>query len=387
MARPALAVFTALIAVLFFVEVSYSEAPRPRARELGIAPGNLPTGPLNSITDIAGVTVGHATLVDGKSIVTGATAIVPHPGNIFQEKVPAAVVVGNGFGKLVGSTQVEELGELETPILLTNTLNVWEAAAALADYTLAMPGNETVRSVNPLVGETNDGWLNDIRQRPLRAEHFRKALGAVAAGPVAEGCVGAGAGTMTFGFKGGIGTSSRQVAGLDGTYRVGVLVQTNFDGRITIDGVPVWRELKPTPVLTDKSATKHGSCMIVVATDAPIDARQLKRLARRALAGMARTGANFSNGSGDYVIAFSTAKSMRIPYDPSAATGTKVVLYDAKITPLFEAVADATEEAIYNALLCATTTHGRDGYVAEAISIDQLKRVLAKYGRGGPAAN
>jgi D-aminopeptidase len=386
LARPTLSLFNAAIAVLLFVIVCHGEPPRPRARELGIAPGKLATGPLNSITDIAGVTVGHATLVDGKSIVTGATAIVPHLGNLFQDKVPAAVVVGNGFGKLVGSTQIEELGELETPILLTNTLNVWEAAAALADYTLAMPGNEAVRSVNPLVGETNDGWLNDIRQRPLQAKHFREALRAAASGPVAEGCVGAGAGTKNFGFKGGIGTSSRQIDDPDSPFRVGVLVQTNYDGRLTVDGVPVWRELKPAPVLGDKSTTRHGSCMIVVATDAPLDARQLKRLARRALAGMARTGANFSNGSGDYVIAFSTAKSLRISYNPSAATGARIVLNDVKITPLFEAVADATEEAIYNALLRAVTTRGRDGHVAEAIPIDQLKRVLAKYGHGGTAA-
>ena len=379
-------VFLIAIAALLSPGSAQAEPPRPRARELGIAPGNLSPGPLNAITDVAGVKVGHATLMDGNSIVTGATAIVPHAGNLFQEKVPAAVVVGNGFGKLVGSTQVEELGELETPILLTNTLNVWEAAATLVDNALAAPGNEAVRSVNPLVGETNDGWLNDIRKRPLRAEHFQQALRAAAPGPVAEGCVGAGAGTITFGFKGGIGTSSRLTADPAAKFCVGVLVQTNFDGRLTIDGAPVWRHLKP-PSNADTSPKKHGSCMIVVATDAPLDARQLKRLARRALVGMARAGANFSHGSGDYVIAFSTAKSLRIPYSPRTTTATREVLNDAALTPLFEAAADATEEAIYNALLRATTTRGREGHVAEAIPIDTLKQVLAKYGRGKSTDN
>ena len=380
--RPSIVFLTTTITTTLSLAAHCAENERPRARELGIAPGVLAPGPLNAITDVAGVAVGHATLVDGKSIVTGATAIVPHPGNVFQEKVPAAVVVGNGFGKLVGSTQVEELGELETPILLTNTLNVWEAAAALAENALAAPGNEAVRSVNPLVGETNDGWLSDIRKRPLRAEYFRNALHVAATGLVAEGCVGAGAGTMAFGFKGGIGTSSRIVPLASDKFCVGALVQTNFDGRLTIDGVPVWRDVKPAPNTADKSPAKHGSCMIVVATDAPLDARQLKRLARRALVGMGRTGANFSNGSGDYVIAFSTAKSLRITYEPRAAIAARQILYDAAITPLFEAAADATEEAIYNSLLRATTTRGRDGRVAEALPIEKLKETLAKYGRG-----
>jgi D-aminopeptidase len=365
---------------------------RPRARELGIAPGVLAPGPLNAITDVAGVAVGQETLVEGDSIRTGATAIVPHPGNVFQDKLPAAIVVGNGFGKLVGSTQVEELGQLETPILLTNTLNTWEAAAALVDYTLALPGNEEVRSVNPVVGETNDGWLSDIRRRPLKAEHFRAALAAAATGPVAEGCVGAGAGTTTFGFKGGIGTSSRRLAERDGGFIVGVLVQTNFDGRLTIDGAPVWRDLqkpeeKPAAPPGGGPKTKHGSCMIVVATDAPLDARQLKRLARRALVGMGRTGANFSHGSGDYVIAFSTAKAVRMPYEADGLTRAQAVLNDAALTPLFEAVAEATEEAIYNALLRATTTRGRNGRVAEAVPLDRLKRALAKYGRGAASGD
>ena len=382
LARLAVAILTAVIAVLYPPWYAQGQSPRPRARDLGIAPGDLTPGPLNAITDVAGVAVGHATLIDGNRVFTGATAIVPHPGNIFQEKVPAAIVVGNGFGKLVGSTQVEELGELETPILLTNTLNVWEAAATLVDVTLTAPGNEAVRSVNPVVGETNDGWLNDIRQRPLRAAHFREALRSAASGPVAEGCVGAGVGTMNFGFKGGIGTSSRKVTDTDSIFIVGVLVQTNFDGRLAIDGVPVWREFTAASNVGDNSQARHGSCMIVVATDAPLDARQLKRLARRALVGMARTGANFSNGSGDYVVAFSTAKSARIPYDLRSKTRETVVLNDAAITPLFEAAAGSTEEAIFNALVRATTTRGRDGHVAEAISINKLKQALAKYGRG-----
>jgi D-aminopeptidase len=301
---------------------------------------------------------------------------------VFQQKSPAAVVVGNGFGKFVGSTQVEELGELETPILLTNTLNVWEAAAALVDYTLEAQGNEDVRSVNPVVGETNDGLLNDIRSRPLRAEHFRQTLLAASPGKVDEGSVGAGTGTTMFHFKGGIGTSSRRVANRGGAFTVGVLVQTNFGGQLTIAGVPVGRETVALPAKFEAPAPRHGSCVIVVATDAPLDARQLKRLARRALVGMGRTGANFAHGSGDYVIAFSTAEEVRIPYDARAATRPTVVLNETAITPLFEGVADATEEAIYNALLRATTTRGRDGHVAEAIPIDRLKQVLAKYGRG-----
>lgn len=393
---------------------AHGEEVRPRARDLGIAPGALAPGPLNAISDVEGVRVGHVSLVEGDAIRTGATAIVPHAGNLFHEKVPAAVVVGNGFGKLVGSTQVDELGELETPIMLTNTLNVWEAAAALVEYTLEAPGNEVVRSVNPLVGETNDGWLSDIRRRPLRAEHFRAALDRAAGGPVPEGAVGAGVGTMTFGFKGGIGTSSRRVADTSGGFVVGALVQTNFGGRLSIDGVPVWHELAPAADLRDRprsaaqadasvgavSAAEpvadasarsddgddppsgDGSCVIVVATDAPLDARQLKRLARRALVGMARTGANFAHGSGDYVVAFSTNPAVRIVHEPGQTTRPVAVFEEAALTPLFEAVADATEEAIYNALLRATTTRGRNGHVGEAIPIGPLRQVLSKYGRG-----
>jgi D-aminopeptidase len=363
---------------------------RPRARELGIAPGVFAPGPLNAITDVPGVRVGHFTLIEGGDLRTGATAIIPHSGNLFQEKVPAAIVVGNGFGKLIGSTQVGELGQLETPIILTNTLNVWEAAAALADYTLALPGNEAVHSVNPVVGETNDGQLSNIRRRPLRKEHFLEALRAAAAGPVEEGSVGAGTGTGAFGFKGGIGTASRRLPQDLGGYTVGVLVQTNYGGNLTIEGVPVWKELGEKAG-GSPGADEFGSCMIVVATDAPLDARQLRRLAVRAFAGMARTGASFSNASGDYAIAFSIAESVRIRLRSNAQQVgdplwlmSVTLLADPENSPLFQAVAEATEEAIYNSLLRATTVRGYQGREARAIPLDELKQVLKKYGRGNP---
>jgi len=369
------------------------EAPRPRARELGIAPGVFAPGPLNAITDVAGVRVGHFTLIQGESIRTGATAVVPHGGNIFQEKVPAAIVVGNGFGKLIGSTQVNELGQLETPILLTNTLNVWEAAAVLVEHTLAQPGNEDVHSVNPVVGETNDGWLNDIRGRHLRPEHFRQALRAATTGPVEEGTVGAGTGTGAFGYEGeikaGIGTASRRMPEDAGSYTVGVLVQSNFAGILTIDGVPVGKELGTYDYMdipeTYQTPAKPGggSCMIVVATDAPLDAWQLRRLAWRAFAGMARTGATFPQGSGDYVIAFSTAESMRMPYQRPTPPGRNALFGDKELSPLFQAVAEATEEAILNSLLRATTVRGHQGHEAQALPIDELVRILKKYGREG----
>lgn len=354
---------------------------RPRARALGIEPGIFSPGPLNAITDVEGVRVGHFTLREGEDLRTGATAILPHGGNVFQEKVPAAIVVGNGFGKLVGSTQVNELGQLETPILLTNTLNVWEAAAALVDYTLAQAGNESVRSVNPVVGETNDGFLSNIRRRPLRPEHFLEAVRAATPGPVEEGSVGAGTGTVAFGFKGGIGTSSRRLPESLGGYTVGVLVQTNYGGILTIDGVPVGRELGRY-AFQEYVEPGSGSCMMVVATDAPLDARQLERLARRALAGMARTGAAFSHGSGDYVIAFSTAEAVRIPYRSEQPAGEVTLLRDDQLSPLFQAVAEATEEAIYNSLLRATTVRGYQGHEAQALPLDELRRLLERYRRG-----
>jgi len=377
-----------LVLLLSCLAATAQEATRPRARELGIAPGVFAPGPLNAITDVPGVRVGHFTLIEGDDIRTGATAIVPHGGNLFQEKVPAAIVVGNGFGKLIGSTQVNELGQLETPIILTNTLNVWEAAAALAEYTLALPGNENVHSVNPVVGETNDGGLNNIRKRPLQREHFLAALRSAASGPVEEGSVGAGTGTGAFNFKGGIGTASRRLPDAAGGYIVGVLVQTNFGGDLTIDGVPVGKELG-RKVSRSSAEAEAGSCMIVVATDAPLDSRQLQRLARRAFAGMARTGASFSNASGDYAIAFSVAESARIRLRSSAQQLSDplwlisvTLLADPENSPLFQAVAEATEEAIYNSLLRATTVRGYQGHEAQAIPVDEVKRLLKKYGRG-----
>jgi D-aminopeptidase len=379
-----------LLASLCVVGAGTSRAqPRPRARELGVAPGVFAAGPLDAITDVPGVRVGQFTLIEGEDIRTGATAIVPHPGNLFQEKVPAAIVVGNGFGKLVGSSQVHELGQLETPILLTNTLNVWEGAAALVDYTLAQAGNEDVLSVNPVVGETNDGWLNNIRRRALRREHFLQALRAAKTGAVEEGSVGAGTGTTAFGkarpIKGGIGTSSRRLPAGIGGYTVGVLVQTNFSGILTIAGVPMGKELGNydfQDLDVSASQARGGSCMIVVATDAPLDARQLRRLAWRAFAGMARSGATFQPGSGDYAIAFSVAESVRIPYRSAARTATETILRDDQLGPLFQAVAEATEEAIYNSLLRATAVRGRDGHEAQALPLDELQRILKKYGRG-----
>ena len=336
---------------------------KPRARDLGIAPGILSPGKLNAITDVEGVKVGHVTLIEGKDIRTGVTAILPHTGNLFAEKVPAAIYLGNGFGKLMGYTQVEELGNIETPILLTNTLNVGIVVDGVIEYMLGLPGNENVRSINPVVGETNDGWLNDIRSRPIRQHHVREAIEKAASGPVAEGSVGAGTGTRCFGFKGGIGTSSRRLSKSQGGYTVGVLVQTNFGGILTINGAPVGRELA-AEVTGNKGG---GSCMIVVATDAPILSRNLKRLAKRAILGLARTGSVMSNSSGDYVIAFSTAKR-RIESVPNG-----------EMTPLFQAVVEATEEAVYNSLFKATSIIGRDNHSCEALPIDKTLAICRKY--------
>lgn len=375
---------------------------RPRARELGIAPGIFAPGPLNSITDVAGVRVGQVTVIEGEDIRTGVTAIVPHAGNVFREKVPAAIVVANGFGKLIGSTQVNEMGVLETPIILTNTLNVWEAAATLAEYTLGQPGNEKVVSVNPVVGETNDGYLNAIRRRPLRREHFLEALRRASSGAVDEGSVGAGTGTAAFGFKAGIGTASRRLPEAMGGYTVGVLVQSNFGGSLNIAGVPVGKELgiyEGQDVDVNASKKPSGSVMIVVATDAPLDAWGLRRLAARAFPGLARTGADFHAGGGDYVIAFSAAASMRVPYFPGGwpelypggeaemkkalaeETITTTVMRQERLTPLFWAVQEATEEATYNSVLRATTVRS-SGHEAQAISIEDVRRILKKYGRG-----
>ena len=343
-----------------------ADEPRPRAREAGVVIGTMAPGPRNAITDVDGVGVGHATLVEGTRLHTGVTAIVPHPGNLYRQRVPAAIVVGNGYGKLAGITQVQELGELETPILLTGTLSTWKVADAAVDWLLRQPGMENVRSINPVVGETNDGYLSDIRARPLTPALVEQALTGVSYGEVEEGSVGAGAGTVAFGWKGGIGTSSRQLAPGDGGYTVGVLVQSNFGGQLTIAGVPVWKAL-PDPAAYARSlqappSTGDGSIMIVVATDAPLDALQLQRLARRALVGLARTGSVMSNGSGDYVIAFSSAKdNLR---DPNAAVQPARSLAGDTTTPLFQATAEATEEAIVNSLFRARTVHGHRGTAA-----------------------
>lgn len=355
-----------------------AEEHRPRARDLGIRPGIYDPGPNNGITDVSGVRVGQVTIVKGENIRTGVTAILPHAGNLFQDKVAGAVYVYNAFGKLVGSTQVMELGQIETPIVLTNTLSVWDAASAVASWTLAQPGNEDVRSVNPVVGETNDGWLNDIRGFHVGAEDVKRALGETRSGPVDEGSVGAGEGTIAFGWKGGIGTSSRHLSEKEGGFTVGVLVQANFGGRLTIAGVPIWRQLHPSMPLSRlfNSPARNqadGSCMIVVATDAPVDARQLRRLAARAFIGMARDGWTGSNGSGDFAIAFSTTNRIAA----SAVRGPAIsLLGEETLSPLFEAVADATEEAIDNALLKAQTVQGRDGHVGEAIPVDRLREIL-----------
>ena len=367
-------------------EEARSKEARPRARELGIRPGIFEPGPLNAITDVVGVRVGQVTIVAGDNVRTGITAIVPHLGSAaagFREKVAAAVHVFNAFGKLVGFTQVEELGQLETPILLTNTLSVWDAAAAMVDWMLSQPGNETVRSINPVVGETNDGWLNDIRGRHVKPEHVRRALEAARGGPVEEGSVGAGTGTTALGWKGGIGTSSRRLPENLGGFTVGVLVQTNFGGTLTIDGVPVWRELKARDQLDGGRPPGAGSCMIVVATDAPLDARQLRRLAARAIHGMARAGSSGSPGSGDYVIAVSTTNRYSVGSAESPAMPAIALLQEGhpSLPPLFQAVIEATEEAIYNSLLRATTVRGRDGHLAEAIPIGKLREVLRRYGR------
>ncbi len=355
---------------------------RPRLREFGLTTGTLPPGPLNAITDVAGVLVGQTTLVEGTSVRTGVTAVLPHGGNIFQDKVPAAVGVANGFGKLTGSTQVEELGTIETPIVLTNTLAVPAAADAVIEYILGLPGNERVESVNPVVGETNDGFLNDIRGRAVKKEHVLAAIRGATGGPVAEGAVGAGTGTICYGFKGGIGTSSRVLPKGQGGWTVGVLVQTNHGGVFQIGGVPVADKLRrgsadaPAAADTALNPPAEGSCMLVVATDAPLDSRNLKRLAMRALLGIARTGGYYSNGSGDYAVAFSTAKDVRVPHQSPSPTQTLTVLRNDAVSPLFLAAAEAAEEAILDSLFKAHRVEGRNGHTAEALPLDKLRDLL-----------
>jgi D-aminopeptidase len=382
-----LAVVIATIAA--YPAMAQQPQQRPRAREAGVVVGIFRTGAANAITDVAGVRVGQTT-VTREGVNTGVTAILPHPGNIFREKVPAAIVVGNGFGKLAGVTQVRELGEIETPILLTCTLCVWRAADAMVAWLLAKSDMQDVRSINPVVGETNDGGLSDIRARPISPEDVVHALESASAGPVDEGAVGAGRGTVAFGFKGGIGTSSRLVPESGGGYTVGVLVQSNFGGVLTINGAPVGRELGQYSFRRDVAGrggeldagddarldSPDGSIMMVVATDAPLDSRNLERLANRALSGLARTGATMSNGSGDYVIAFSTAETVRRRSD--GRTRTVEDLDNEAMTPLFQAVAEATEEAVYNSLFRAVTVKGAR-MTAEALPLEQTLEILRKY--------
>jgi D-aminopeptidase len=355
---------------------SRAEESRPRAREIGLAPGVFPAGALNAITDVRGVCVGQVTLIEGDTVRTGVTAVLPHGGNIFQDKVSGGVFVGNAFGKLAGSTQVQELGTIETPVVLTNTLSVAAGMEGAIRWTLSQPGNERVVSVNALVGETNDSGLNDIRGMHVTADHVVRAIRGAASGPVAEGVVGAGTGTICYGWKGGIGTSSRALPKQYGGYTLGVLVQTNFGGILIMGGAPVGRELGRYAY---SPGGGDGSCMIVVATDAPLSGRQCQRLAARAVYGLARTGSSYSNGSGDFAIAFSTAESARVRNTSSPAT-YETVTTDA-VSPLFEAVLEAVEEAVYNSLLKAVTVTAR-GRTVDAIPIDRVRAILSKYGQG-----
>jgi D-aminopeptidase len=361
-----------------------AQGARPRARDLGIVPGIFRTGTHNAITDVAGVRVGHATVIEGDSVRTGVTAILPHGGNLFHDRVPAALHVGNGFGKLLGVTQLRELGELETPILLTCTLCVWKAADAMVELLLAQPGMTGVGSINPVVGETNDGGLNAIRSRPIRTEHVRAALEQAGGGAVEEGAVGAGTGTVAFGWKGGIGTSSRVLPATLGGYTVGVLVQSNFGGVLQMAGAPVGKELGQYSFRNAVDGERgDGSIMMVVATDAPLSDRNLQRLALRAVTGLSRTGSAMSNGSGDYVIAFSTAASVRRPRSDPAGDGAE--LSNNAMSSLFVAVAEATEEAIINSLFAATSVTNSRGS-AEALPIERTLEILRRHGALQPAA-
>lgn len=380
-----------IIAGLGLMAQLSAQESRPRARDIGLAPGVFEPGPRNAITDVAGVTVGHTTIIQGDNVRTGVTVVVPHQGNVFQDKVPGAVFVGNAFGKLAGSTQVDELGTIETPIALTNTLSVGAVMEGVVQWTLNQPGNDNVRSVNALVGETNDGGLNDIRGLHVRPQHAIDAIKAAKSGAVEEGSVGAGTGTQAFGWKGGIGTSSRKLESRYGGYTIGVLVQTNYGGVLMMDGAPIGKLLgrysyQPRPAAANQPKGSlprvsdenfgDGSCMIVVATDAPLDARDLKRIAARAVYGLARTGSSFSNGSGEFAIAFSTAPDLRTHFG-STATATRTLLPTDGISPLFQAVLEATEEAVDNSLLKATTVTSRYG-TAEALPVDKVKQLLGR---------
>jgi D-aminopeptidase len=391
----------ALALGLASISTAGAQQARPRARELGVAPGVFQPGPLNAITDVAGVRVGQTTIIEGDSVRTGVTAILQHGENPYLERVPAALHVGNGFGKLLGVTQLNELGELETPILLTCTLCVWRAADAMVEWLLARPGMQNVQSINPIVGETNDGTLNAIRSRPIKPEHVSQALEAAQSAPVTEGSVGAGAGTVAFGFKGGIGTSSRVIPATLGGYTIGVLVQSNFGGVLQVLGAPVGKELgrysfrgvgQAPGVERGRGAGSNedvgdGSIMIVVATDAPLSDRNLKRVAARAIMGLSRTGSSASNGSGDYVLAFSTSPNVRRRVvmggqeQGGASARVRQVddLTNDAMSALFQGVVEATEEAIYNSLFKATSVTSR-GRTIEALPLDRLREILAKYG-------
>ena len=388
-----------LIITESFAQSNIPKNDRPRARDMKLRIGILPVGELNAITDVPGVRVGHSTIIRGENVRTGVTAILPHGGNLFQEKVPGAVFVGNGFGKLMGSTQVNELGEIETPILLTSTLSVPKVGDFLLDYMLALPGNENVQSINPLVAETNDGYLNDIRGRHITREDVFAAIKTAQTGQTEEGSIGAGTGTIAFGFKGGIGTASRRLPVSLGGYTVGVLVQTNYGGILTIDGAPVGVELgkyylkdvieksenskqNVSQNKNDINVLADGSIIIVIATDAPMDARQLKRMAARSMMGLARTGAAATNGSGDYAVAFSTAPEVRVKTASDNHTPREVkLLSNDAMSPLFLATIEATEEAIYNSLFRATTVTGRENRTVEALPVEKTITILRKYGK------
>jgi D-aminopeptidase len=373
---------TALLVAVFAAAQNTAPYARPRASDLGLKVGILPTGPLDAITDVAGVEVGHTTIIRGDNIRTGVTAVLPHSGNLYREKVPGAIFVGNGFGKLAGSTQVDEMGDIETPILLTSTTSVPRVTDALISYMLALPGNKDVLSINPVVGETNDGYLSDIRGRHITPDDVFGAVKNAKGGPVEEGNVGAGTGTVVFGWKGGIGSASRRLPANLGGYTVGVLVQTNFGGVLTIAGAPVGQELgqyylrKELEQAVGSAKDKaDGSCMIVIATDAPLDARNLKRLAARAWLGIARTGSSGSNGSGDYAIAFSTAPQVRVRMSDKALTRKVEVTTNDAMSPLFQAVIEAAEEAVYNSMFKAATMTG-NGHTVEALPIEKTVEIL-----------
>jgi D-aminopeptidase len=368
-----------LFVIIFIFETM--NAQNNRLRDYGIEIGVLKTGKLNAITDVEGVAVGHETIIEGDNVRTGVTAIVPHQGNIFQNKVPAAIYIGNGFGKLAGYSQVKELGNIETPIILTNTLGIAAATEGLISYTLNQEENVNVSSVNSVVGETNDGWLNDIRGRHVTQKHILNAITNAKGGEINEGNVGAGTGTICFGYKGGIGTSSRVLPESLGGYTVGVLVQTNFGGVLEINGVPIAKELQKYPYRDKILNDADGSCMMVVITDAPLNARNLERLAKRAMLGLAKTGGIASNGSGDYVIALSTAKENLIPYQSDSMFNEKKELRNDDLSPLFLATIESTEEAILNSLFAAKTMTGREGHAIESLPIDKVIELMKKYGK------